>query len=261
MQFTIFNSTMPSRSSTMTTTQKDTAPTAAIAYDPTGMHKSELVYSTPFSLLLGLDKFNKKIHSISSLPHPVEFVVFLFGYAFNPVSIPFWMIASSIAGVVLPDGKPATSFFAPIFYLSTVLATLIGTEICKASFRATRPEALLSTEFRVSKLRRYGKLVASLKSKHSFPSGDSAQAANAVLFWFMYVSPLYQQLPIVTIIHMFAFGAFYPGVAFARIFYHCHWIEDCLGGAVLAATLHYAVMPVVHNLLWEAVQTWALAGR
>ncbi|CAB9524607.1 expressed unknown protein [Seminavis robusta] len=242
------------------TTAKDSIKTA-IAYDPTGIHQSELVYRTPLSSLLGLHAFNKLVHSIPSLPHALEFLVFLFGYAFNPVSIPLWMIAVSLTGVVVTDMPPPDTLrydyfvFAPIYYLATVLVTLIGTEVAKASFRATRPEAVLSAEFRASKLRRYGTLVASLKSKHSFPSGDSAQAANAVLFWFHFIAPLllpeHQQH--MTIINIFAFGIFYPGVAFARIFYHCHWIEDCLGGALLAATLHKTVMPYVYEFVLRQV--------
>jgi membrane-associated phospholipid phosphatase len=232
---------------------------ASTGYDPTGIHQSESVYSTPLSSLLGLDQKNKFIHSLPSLPHAIEFVVFLFGYAFNPVSIPFWMMAASLSGVVIPNGAAMSkrqAYYPPIFYLATVLVTLIGTEVCKASFRATRPEAVLSSEFRSSKLRRYGALVASLKSKHSFPSGDSAQAANAVLFWFFFVSPLTleRQREFTTILHLFAFLIFYPGVAFARIFYHCHWIEDCLGGAVLAALLHRTVIPSVADGIWQAIQ-------
>jgi membrane-associated phospholipid phosphatase len=250
-------------------TAKPTTATPVMAvstgYDPTSIHQSESVYSTPLSSLMGLDEKNKYIHSLPSLPHSVEFLVFLFGYAFNPVSIPLWMIVVSLTGVVIPNGIEANNserqsyYYPSIFYFATVLVTLIGTEICKASFRATRPEALLSSGFLSSKVRRYGTLVASLKSKHSFPSGDSAQAANAVLFWYFFVSPLWQeQKPkITTMIHLFAFLMFYPGVAFARIFYHCHWIEDCLGGAILAAFLHRTVIPSVAFGIWEAIQKFA----
>lgn len=243
-----------------TTTTSTRVMAASTGYDPTGIHQSESVYSTPLSSLLGLAEKNKFIHSLPSLPHAVEFVVFLFGYAFNPVSIPFWMIAISFTGVVTPDGTAMSQrqahYYPPIFYLATVLVTLMGTEVCKASFRATRPEALLSSGFRSSQVRRYGTLVASLKSKHSFPSGDSAQAANAVLLGCLFVAPLWQdrQPQITTMLHLFGFLIFYPGVAFARIFYHCHWIEDCLGGAVLAALLHRTVIPAVAHGIWQAIQ-------
>lgn len=229
-------------------------------YDAKGVHQAELVYSTPLSSVLGLHSANKFIHSIPSLPYPLEVIVFLFGYAFNPVSIVPWMAVTAMTGA-LPSSpelqeKPTTIFFAPLFFLSTVLVTLIGTEACKFSFRATRPEAVLSPEFRQSKLRRFGALVASLKSKHSFPSGDSAQAQNSVLFWYFYVAPLWQQKlddTTMILLHIFAFGVFYPGVAFARVFYHCHWIEDTLAGAVLSVILHRSIMPMVSDLVWTTV--------
>ena len=235
---------------------------SAVGYDPTGIHQSEAVYNSPLSSLLGLAETNKVIHSIPSIPHYVEIVVFLFGYAFNPVSIPFWIVAVSLTGVVVPGGNGMTSgriYYPPTFYLATVLVTVLGTELCKASFRATRPETVLSPEFRSSKMRRYGAWVASLKSKHSFPSGDSAQAANAVLFWYFFVSPLWkeEQPKLTTLLHMVAFLIFFPGVAFARIFYHCHWIEDCLGGAVLAGLLHRTIMPIVADWIWRALQKFS----
>lgn len=228
-----------------------------------GLHQAELVYSTPLSTALGLHTANRLIHSIPSLPYPVESVVFLFGYAFNPVSIAPWMAMTTMTGAGPFSSKlqsqPSHILFAPLFFLVTVLVTLIGTEFCKFCFRATRPEAALPAEFRSSKLRRFGTLVSSLKSKHSFPSGDSAQAQNAVLFWYFYVAPLWQDRLDGTrmiLLHVFAFGVFYPGVAFARVFYHCHWIEDTLAGALLALLLHRSVIPIVSALVWKLVDEW-----
>ena len=264
----------PIRQSYHTTTMVPPIKPAA-AYDPKGIHKAEIIYSTPLSSLLGLHDINQYIHSIPSLPPGVEFGVFLFGYAFNPVSIPLWMMLAALVGAAPASIVTESSstnpqqphlLFAPAFYLSTVLVTLVATEGCKASFRATRPEAILSQAFRSSKLRRYGTLVASLKSKHSFPSGDSAQAANAVLFLYGYVIPswtIYSSGPTsstpILAMQVLAFGVFYPGVAFARIFYHCHWIEDCLGGALLAGVLHTTVMPVVSDLVWRVVDRFLSA--
>ena len=234
--------------------------TKPIAYDAKGIHQAELVYSTAFSSTLRLHAANEYIHSIPSLPYPLEVVVFLFGYAFNPVSIAPWMALMAMTGAVPASSSPTSNFFfAPLFYLATVLVTLIGTEACKFSFRATRPEAVLSPEFRLSKLRRFGALVASLKSKHSFPSGDSAQAQNAVLFWYFYVAPLWQDKlddRTMMLLHFLAFGVFYPGVAFARVFYHCHWIEDTLAGALLAVLLHRTIIPIVSNFVWTVTDQW-----
>jgi hypothetical protein len=132
-------------------------------------HESEWVYSTALSRTL--HDANRYIHGIESLAHPVEFAVFLCGYAFNPVMVPVW------AGLVFCYAS-SSAVFATLFYLSTVLVTLLATETCMALISATRPERILGDAYRVSRLRRYGTLVSSLKSKHSFPSGDCAQAAN-----------------------------------------------------------------------------------
>lgn len=242
----------------------------AVAYNDalSGIHKAEIIYNTPVSSILGLHGINQYIHSISALPPVVEFVIFFFGYAFNPVSVPIWVIAATLVGAaptfiledpqqqLAADGSSfARLLFAPAFYLASLLVTLVATEISKASFRATRPEAILSKQFLSTKLRRYGTLVASLKSKHSFPSGDSAQAANAVLWLYLYTLPSWTKnnTKLTLMVQLLAFGVFYPGVAFARIFYFCHWIEDCLGGAILAGLLHATIMPVVSDVIWHAV--------
>jgi membrane-associated phospholipid phosphatase len=204
------------------------------------IHESEWVYSTALSRML--HDANRYIHGIESLAQPVEFGVFLFGYAFNPVVIPVW------AGLVFCYAS-SSAVFTTLFYLSTVLVTLLATETCKALFSASRPERILGDTYRASRLRRYGTRVSSLKSKHSFPSGDCAQAANLCFFltnpedwWVMTWA---------------AFGVFLPGVCFARVFYHCHWIEDCIGGIALSALLHWFVMPQVRAVLSRlVVDTW-----
>ena len=264
--------------STTTTAAAAAAAAAAQSYDQQmELHKAEKIYSSPFSAVFKLHGINKFIHSIDHLPKLAEFCVFLLGYAFNPVSIPLLLVAATAMGAApasliklaknnnLQQHSSDTIIpllFAPIFYLSTVLVTLVATELCKASFRASRPESILSKDFLSSKVRRYGSLVASLKSKHSFPSGDSAQAANAVLWLSCYAIPSWAMKNNSNIIinattafaiRCFAFGVFYPGVAFARIFYHCHWIEDCLGGAVLAGFLHATIMPLLADTVWDAV--------
>ena len=263
--------------STETAAAAATAVAAAQFYDQQmDLHKSEKIYSSPLSEVFKFHEINKFIHSINNLPRLAEFFVFLLGYAFNPVSIPLLLAAATAMGaapaslIELDNNNNLQQhssdimiplLFAPIFYLATVLVTLIATELCKASFRATRPESILSKDFLSSKVRRYGSLVASLKSKHSFPSGDSAQAANAVMWlscyampsWTMRNSNFIMKATTALTIRCLAFGVFYPGVVFARIFYHCHWIEDCLGGAVLAGVLNATIMPLVSDTVWDAV--------
>lgn len=145
-------------------------------------------------------------------------------------------------------------------YLVSVVITLIFTEIGKASFATTRPKPPTdSKEWR----RRYGKLVASLKSKHSFPSGDSAQAMNLCMFVWRYVPVDYfgyvilktlignAGIPIDIVMAYLLFGIFLPGVAFARVFYRCHWIEDCMGGIALSWILHWVVLPAISKKITQ----------
>ena len=130
-----------------------------------------------------------------------------------------------------------------LVYISTVLVTLAFTEISKASFATTRPSIPYSQG---QWIRRYGKLIASLKSKHSFPSGDCAQAMNVCMFLYRYV-PLGRMHGNALPISIFLFGAYLPGVAFARVFYRCHWIEDCIGGILLAWILNLTFIPTIAN--------------
>ena len=48
-------------------------------------------------------------------------------------------------------------------------------------------------------------------------------------------------------INVLLFGVFLPSVAFARIYFRCHWIEDCIGGMALSWVLHSAIIPKVAN--------------
>ena len=198
----------------------------------------EWVYCTFVSRWLQLGALNQVVHQIQILPHPIEFVVFLCGYAMNPVIVPLW-----IGLFHYTESAASLHMLLPIlFCLVTVLVTLLAIEICKRSFHTTRPENK-SGDPNSGLTRRYGKLVCSLKSKHSFPSGDSAAAANLCLFLTYYAPVLTTASPGVV---WFALLCFLPGVWFARCFYLCHWVEDCLGGTVLAAVLHWTILPQLH---------------
>ena len=152
------------------------------------------------------------------------------------------------------------------FYFATVLVTLTFTELGKASFATTRPQLLSNRNSTISSngnskegtitsaqikgwKRRYGELVSSLKSKHSFPSGDCAQAMNLCIFLSRYVPAIHYSIVVgvlpIALRDMFLFGIFLPGVAFARVFYGCHWIEDCIGGILLSLVLHLLLIPMV----------------
>jgi membrane-associated phospholipid phosphatase len=228
-------------------------------------HESEWVYSTSLTRKLKLTELNDAIHSIPSVYHPVELFIFACGYAFNPVMFPIWLglihfwTQQSLQHGILTD-KPSDAFAGKwrrflqtksirnasmtntALYFASVLVTLAFTELGKASFATTRPTINnhAGTSSEESKwIRRYGTLVSSLKSKHSFPSGDCAQAMNLCMF-------LYKYIPVESSLRdTILFGLFLPGVAFARVFYRCHWIEDTMGGAVLAALLHWLIVPII----------------
>ncbi|KAL7473967.1 hypothetical protein ACHAXS_014258 [Conticribra weissflogii] len=257
-------------------------------------HESEWIYSTKFTAVFHLSSVNDYIHSLPSVPHPVELIIFICGYSFNPVMIPAWLgliyrlsnsaivqfNLSHMSSPSPPDGRGAystketgwiysLSLMPPekgaiantAFYFVTVMMTLIFTELGKSSFATTRPVHPIKNfdgEKNTTRAsahtpseewtRRYGKLVSSLKSKHSFPSGDSAQAMNLSIFLWRYVSisNLFLKSVFVAGVPMsgiLLFGVFVPGVAFARVFYKCHWIEDCIGGILLSSIMHWFLIP------------------
>lgn len=237
---------------------------------PSISHESEWVYSTALTRKLKLTELNDAIHSIPSVSYPIELFIFAWGYAFNPVIFPMWLglvhfwTQQSLKHDILND-KLSDAFAErwrrflqsksirnaslanTAFYFASVLVTLAFTELGKASFATTRPASPIKSisnqtgnnNGQPKWIRRYGTLVSSLKSKHSFPSGDCAQAMNLCMF-------LYTYIPVESSIRdTLLLGLFLPGVAFARVFYWCHWIEDTMGGVVLAALLHWLIVPIV----------------
>lgn len=242
-------------------------------------HESEWIYSTVLTKKLKLTEINEAIHSIPSVPHPIELCVFVCGYAFNPVVFPLWLgmihflTQINKQNAILPEKMTDTfaqkwqgflqsltvsdaSLINTVYYLVSVIVTLIFTELAKASCATTRPitsKIAISNEngnapSKISSkwVRRYGSLVQSLKSKHSFPSGDCAQAMNLCIF-------LYRHIPISepALRDGLMFAVFLPGVAFARVFYCCHWIEDTVGGIILAFSLHWLLIPFLGDKLIE----------
>lgn len=244
-------------------------------------HKPEWIYTTFLSKILCLSSVNNYIHTIKCLPHASEFLVFICGYSFNPVIIPlllglilrisYWMLMD-IEGVshekencswrrtIVTMNAEQGALATTAFYLASVLITLAFTEIGKASFSTTRPtiptsrggaskiSAAEGGRFSSGVVRRYGSLVSSLKSKHSFPSGDCAQAMNVCLFLWRYIPATSMSAGVadyveVSMRDIVLFAVFLPGVAFARVFYHCHWIEDCFGGIMLSYFLHWLIIP------------------
>lgn len=225
--------------------------------------------------------------SLASTCHPImELYVAMCGYAFNPVLFPAWPIfvytlsrycssrASSFLSIETNSNNwrnklllssLSLSFSSSLellhqqqvavkttaLYLASVVITLVATEIGKASVSTTRPQPQPTNGEEegcwTTPQRKHEKLVSSLKSKHSFPSGDCAQAMNLcmIICYYVFTSRSSSDCSIQEktsanatttttiiplLINLLLFGIFLPSVAFARIYYRCHWIEDCLGG-------------------------------
>ena len=245
------------------------------------LHYSEFVYSSTISLRL-LTPLSEYIHDLPSLSLFAELCIAACGYAFNPVLFPCWPVlvyASSIFfvcerrqllssneyiskndGLRYYHGHMALN--NAVLYVASVLITLLVTEICKAIFATTRPSKpqSSSSSSQYHNRRKYEHLITSLKSKHSFPSGDTAQAMNLCIILCRYVIPSscdsssstagVSMSLINSIMKVFLFGIFLPGVAFARVYYRCHWIEDCLGGMLLSLILHSTLIPIIESRMF-----------
>ena len=75
-----------------------------------------------------------------------------------------------------------------------------------------------------------------LENNHSFPSGDTAQAANWVCFLALNVPTFYESLGGIW------FGIIYISlVALSRVYYHCHFFGDTIFGAILGYPLNYFI--------------------
>ncbi|KAK1746508.1 hypothetical protein QTG54_003115 [Skeletonema marinoi] len=252
-------------------------------------HESEWIYSTFLTKQLNLSCLNDYIHQIPHVPLIVELYIFMCGYAFNPTMVPLWLglvnvltrtglsdnAAVKFSGTTINEqwGKTLLTIDSSkrgllnmTFYLATVLVTLLFTELGKASFATTRPK-IPTTGYAtilnkndddnnnpIKWKRRFGSLVASLKSKHSFPSGDSSQAMNLCLFFLRYVPTTSTSAAFVTfgshaipMRDVALFSLFLPGVVFARVFYLCHWIEDCIGGVSLSLLIHWLIIPILRE--------------
>ena len=272
----------------------------AITTRSVAQHESEWIYSTFIAKKLHLSSLNDHIHQLPQVPLIVELYIFLCGYAFNPTMVPIWLglvnILTSAAADVEFNSNSGTmidkewvNFLLTIdsnkrghvnmiFYLVTVLITLVFTELGKASFATTRPK-IPSTGYStilhesngdndnnncstIKWKRRFGSIVASLKSKHSFPSGDSAQAMNLCLFFLRYIPSTTNSLTsgqyTIPLRDIVLFMIFLPGVAFARVFYLCHWIEDCIGGFSLSLLIHWLVIPAVREYLVDLTRSFVL---
>lgn len=83
------------------------------------------------------------------------------------------------------------------------------------------------------------------ENNNSFPSGDTIQAANWMMFHALYFPALFDWLggPI--------FGVLYvTATACARVYYQCHWFGDTMLGALVSTLFHLVMYEVgFYNLL------------
>ena len=100
-----------------------------------------------------------------------------------------------------------------------MLVTLLITTLTKRLTNRNRPKAY--TVIRMCNLRK-------AETNKSMPSGDTAQATLYALFLFYHLQ-----------VH-WAILFLPPCVAVARVFYHCHWFGDTMGGA-LAGSLGFGL--------------------
>jgi membrane-associated phospholipid phosphatase len=98
-----------------------------------------------------------------------------------------------------------------IFYLMMILSLLIYNQIMKIFLMRRRPT--ITTQRKHFNLRK-------LESNNAMPSGDTAQSA----LWAGFIWIHFNYPPIFLFI--------IPLVAFARVYYMCHWIGDTMIGAL-----------------------------
>ena len=117
--------------------------------------------------------------------------------------------------------------FTTIYFFVCTLCLLAVTTAVKALTDRERP----SSPPEGSKNSRHYDL-RSLESNKSFPSGDTAQAA------------LHMSLVMAHFKHFFmmmggplGIAQFVMMVAFARVYFHCHYVGDTIGGALTGTTV------------------------
>ena len=153
---------------------------------------------------------SSKIHHLScgSTDYLFVFGAFVFGSQFMPITLLLSIFFVGIAGFL---------------YLSLCcLVTVIITTFAKAFFGRHRPDCDMLADRRVD--------FRSRLTNYSFPSGDTAQSAVFAVSLFYLTNSAWYLLLI-------------PNSAWSRIYFGCHWIGDCVIGALVGG-----IVPIV---IWE----------
>ena len=174
-----------------------------------------------------LDKLDKTVSSYIHnlyLPKFIQFYISIWAQIFNKEGPMFLNYAIA---TFLPlfqaekDREPYYFLYHWFQYFAQGMTVFIAVVMTKKYFRRNRPVVTQTMPKRYYNLR--GKEIDC-----SWPSGDTAQCAIFVMFLWQNFNDLVLRVPggwgwtllFLTVIH----------VAFGRIFFHCHYIGDTIGG-------------------------------
>ncbi|CAI2380831.1 unnamed protein product [Moneuplotes crassus] len=160
----------------------------------------------------------------------MEYILVFFGFIFNQYLIwlvPFYIYKSCFDNNVpneiivrIDSSKQEETQVAAvmiIFYLVSVVFTVISTQSCKKIFGRVRPSMVnMNQKFNLRKL----------EGNCSMPSGDTAQAAN----WSVFMAV---NFCIENSFNQYLFLHAWVPIAFARIYFQCHWVSDTVVGAAI----------------------------
>lgn len=187
-----------------------------------------MAFTKGASLIQRIGEFDKKvsdrIHNLH-LPAIIQAWVCFWGMLFNREGN---LIVLAIVSAVLPlyqkTVQPYYGFYYGLQYFNLGMQCLILTKYMKKWLRRNRPPAL--TIYRVRNIR--GK-----ELDCSFPSGDTGQAGIFVFFMLFNMPDVVAQFPLQGLFLVLLL----LNVAFARVFFQCHFIGDTIGGAFFAFLL------------------------
>lgn len=178
--------------------------------------------------LSSMDKlFSSKIHrlSLGSMDYLFVFGAFVFGSKFMPITILLSIFLVDVPGF--------------IYLLLSCTITVSITQFGKRLFARHRPDpkqlAPKALDFRTR------------LTNYSFPSGDTAQAAA-------YSTSLYLLTQNVWLLLLI------PNCAWSRVYFGCHWICDCIIGAVVGCFIPLFIWSMIPQETFvdtqQAVVNW-----
>jgi len=176
-----------------------------------------------------LDALDKKMSNyiFKSSPGKVMDVIIAIGcLAFSYFGFPLWIVLYVV-------------IYESYLYALCVLVSIVVTQIMKRCFKRKRPKLSDVGE------RWFYLQFEDVSANHSFPSGDTAQAAvfavtlgYTVDYWYFF--------GLITIV---------PYAALGRIYFGRHYIGDTIGGAITGIAIGYITNWFLVNHMWR-VDNW-----